>query len=51
VKPEEKDLLEDLVVAATNQALEKAAALAQEEMQKATSGMLPNIPGLNIPGF
>ncbi len=51
VKAEEKDLLEDLVVAATNQALEKAAALAQEEMQKATRGMLPNIPGLNIPGF
>jgi DNA-binding YbaB/EbfC family protein len=51
VKPEEKDLLEDLIVAATNQALEKAAAMAQEEMQKATSGMLPNIPGLNMPGF
>jgi DNA-binding YbaB/EbfC family protein len=51
VKPEEKDLLEDLVVAATNKALEKAAAMAQEEMQKATSGLLPNIPGLNIPGF
>lgn len=50
VKPEEKDILEDLVVAASNKALEKAAALAQEEMQKATQGMLPNIPGLSFPG-
>jgi hypothetical protein len=51
VNPEEKDMLEDLVVAAVNQALERAAAMAQEEMQKATSGMLPNIPGLNLPGM
>lgn len=50
VKPEEKDILEDLVVAACNKALEKAAAMAQEEMQKATQGMIPNIPGLSFPG-
>lgn len=51
VNPDEKDMLEDLVVAAANQALERASAMAQEEMQKATSGMMPNIPGLNIPGL
>jgi nucleoid-associated protein EbfC len=51
VNPEEKEMLEDLVVAAVNQALERASAMAQEEMQKATSGMLPNIPGLNLPGL
>ena len=49
VNPSEKDLLEDMVLAATNQALEKAGALAQEEMRKVTGGALPNIPGL--PGF
>ncbi len=51
VNPEEKEMLEDLVVAAVNQALERASAMAQEEMQKATSGMLPNIPGLSLPGL
>jgi hypothetical protein len=49
VNAEEKDVLEDLVIAATNQALEKASAMAQEEMKKATNGMVPNIPGM--PGF
>ena len=51
VSPDEKEMLEDLVVAAVNKALEQAGALAQEEMQKATSGMLPNIPGLKLPGM
>jgi hypothetical protein len=51
VNPEEKEMLEDLVVAAVNKALESAGAMAQAEMQKVTAGALPNIPGLNIPGF
>jgi hypothetical protein len=42
-------MLEDLVVAAANKALEEAAKMAQEEMAKVTGGMLPNIPGLNLP--
>ncbi len=51
IKPEEKEMLEDLIVAAVNKALEKSSAMAQEEMQKATGGILPNIPGLKIPGL
>jgi nucleoid-associated protein EbfC len=51
VNPEEKEMLEDLVVAAVNKALESAGAMAQQEMQKVTAGAIPNIPGLNIPGF
>jgi len=43
---DEKDILEDLIVAAVNQGIEKAAALAQDEMKKATGGMLPNMPGM-----
>jgi len=51
INPEEKEMLEDLVVAAVNKALEASQKMAQEEMGKVTSGMLPSIPGLNLPGF
>jgi nucleoid-associated protein EbfC len=51
VNPSDVAMLEDLVVAATNKALEDAGKMAQEEIAKATSGLLPNIPGLGIPGF
>ena len=51
VNPDDVEMLEDLVLAATNKALEESAKMAQEEMARATSGMLPNIPGMNLPGF
>lgn len=38
------ELLEDLVVAAVNSALENAKAMVAEEMKKVTGGL--NIPGL-----
>ncbi|MFN8992564.1 MAG: YbaB/EbfC family nucleoid-associated protein [Pseudomonadota bacterium] len=41
-------MLEDLIAAATNNALEKAEQAARQEMSKITQGMLPNIPGLDI---
>lgn len=40
----DRELLEDLIVAATNQALKKAQEVAAEEMAGLTGGM--NIPGL-----
>lgn len=46
---EEKEILEDLVVAAVNKALQSAAKLAEEEMAKVTKGLIP--PGMNIPGL
>lgn len=47
-KPEEIDILEDLIVAAANDARGKAEALAAEKMKALTSGLgLP--PGLNLP--
>ncbi|MGN6497870.1 MAG: YbaB/EbfC family nucleoid-associated protein [Tsuneonella sp.] len=50
MKSEEKQMLEDLVTAAFNDARGKADRVAGEEMQKIQSGMgLP--PGMNIPGF
>lgn len=49
INADEKEILEDLVVAAVNKAIASATKLAEEEMQKVTKGMIP--PGLNIPGF
>lgn len=49
VDPEDVEMLEDLVLAAVQQAREKAADMAEAEMQKATAGLIP--PGMNMPGF
>ncbi len=51
VNPEDIEMLEDLIIAAVNKGLEEASKMAQEEMSKATNGMMPNIPGLNFPGL
>ena len=52
VDPEDVEMLEDLVVAAVNQAMEKAQELANDEMGQAAGGMLGNLPGgFKMPGF
>jgi hypothetical protein len=50
LKPEDAEVLEDLVVAAINDARTRVEAAMAEEMQKVTGGMsLP--PGFKIPGL
>jgi DNA-binding YbaB/EbfC family protein len=44
VDPEDVEMLQDLVLAAVNEAIKKSQAMSQEEMSKITGGM--NIPGL-----
>ncbi len=47
VDPDDVEMLQDLVTAATNEALRAAQALASEKLGGATGGLdLPNIPGL-----
>lgn len=50
IKPDDKEMLQDLVVAAVNKALEAVEEKSKEFMQKSTEGMLPNIPGMDM-GF
>jgi DNA-binding YbaB/EbfC family protein len=46
LQPGEKEMLEDLIVAAVNQALKQSQERAQQEMQKVAGSMLG---GLNLP--
>ena len=48
MKPEEKEITEDLIVAAINDAKQKGEAAAQEEMKSITGG-LPLPPGMKLP--
>ncbi len=45
---DDKDMLEDLVAAAFNDAVRRAEELTQEKMGKLTAGM-PQIPGMKFP--
>jgi nucleoid-associated protein EbfC len=49
LKDSDKEMMEDLIVAAVNKALQSASKIAEEQMQGITKGMLP--PGFNIPGL
>ncbi len=47
VDKDDVEMLQDLIVAAVNQAREKVQELQQEQMSGLTGGL--NIPGLNLP--
>lgn len=50
VDPDDVDMLQDLVLAAINEALRAARELAGDEMTKVTGGLdIPGLPGM--PGF
>lgn len=49
IKEEEKEMLEDLVITTVNKAIEAATGMREQEMQAATAGLIPNIPGMNLP--
>jgi nucleoid-associated protein EbfC len=52
INPDDKDMLEDLIAAAVNQALENAAKRSQEEMAKVAGPLAGNLPGgFKLPGM
>ena len=48
MKPDEKEITEDLIVAAINDAKQKGEVATQEEMKNVTGG-LPLPPGMKMP--
>ncbi len=48
INPDDIGILQDLIVAAANKALENAEIKAKAELQQATEGMIPNIPGMDL---
>ena len=44
----DREMVQDLIVAATNIALQNVEVKANEEIKKTTEGMIPNIPGLDL---
>lgn len=50
IDPDDAEMLEDLVVAGVNKALEKAEEAAQEHMQKTYKDMMPGggLPGMDL---
>jgi DNA-binding YbaB/EbfC family protein len=51
INPNDKEMLQDLIVAAVNKAYERIEPKIKEHLQKATEGVLPNIPGLDLGGL
>lgn len=48
---EDKEMTQDLVIAAVNKAIENIEPKIQEHLKSATEGILPNIPGFNMNNF
>lgn len=51
LKPEDKEMAQDLVIAAVNKALVAVDPQVKEEMKKSTNGVLPDIPGFDLGNF
>lgn len=51
LKADDRIVLQDLVVAAVNKAIEDVEVQAREELRRKTEGLLPNIPGLDLGGM
>lgn len=49
INPDDKEILEDLVIAAINKAIREVEKNYQEELAQRTKGIIP--PGINIPGL
>lgn len=47
-KEEDKEMMQDLIIAAVNKAMIDIEEKIREELKKSTEGILPNIPGMDF---
>ena len=48
IKVEDREMMQDLVVAAINKAMDIMEPRIREHLKKSTEGLLPNIPGMDL---
>lgn len=48
LKKEDQEMVQDLVIAATNKALEEIEVKIKETLKSSTNGIIPNIPGFDL---
>ena len=48
INKDDKELMSDLIVAAINKAVENVEQKVNDELKKSTSGMMPDIPGIDL---
>ncbi|QCK14799.1 YbaB/EbfC family nucleoid-associated protein [Mangrovivirga cuniculi] len=48
INPDDREMIQDLTVAAINKAMDQADEEARAHMKSKTEGMIPNIPGLDL---
>ena len=51
MKPEDQEVVQDLIIAAVNRAMENIEDKIKAQIQQSTEGILPNIPGLDVSKF
>jgi DNA-binding YbaB/EbfC family protein len=51
MKAEDREMVQDLIIAAVNRAMENIEEQIKTQIQQSTEGILPNIPGLDLSKF
>lgn len=46
---DDREMFEDLLIATINKTLDSAKRMAEQHVAKATEGLMPNIPGFDLP--
>ncbi|MCC5946751.1 MAG: YbaB/EbfC family nucleoid-associated protein [Bernardetiaceae bacterium] len=47
INKDDKEMMQDLIIAAVNKALHEVEDKSREYLQQSTEGLMPNIPGFN----